>query len=145
VSGCPQRLNPPETWWCVEVESAVGAARQVGGVLVWQDVLDRAAAIKRLGDSRVPGYTALFRVRAGCGADGFYLVREGPESTPQPSGGGTGPGSTSSRGHHLRTEARSPGCSYSDQVVQIDDTTRVISRTHASSSGSATPDEWSTW
>ena len=70
------RRFPPVTWWCVEVASAALAAEPVGGVRPWQDVLDRAAAIRRLGDVRVPGYTGLFRIRSRREGDRFYLVRE---------------------------------------------------------------------
>jgi hypothetical protein len=69
-------LVPPEPWRCVEVEAPAGAARQVGMVRIWQDVLDRAAAIKRLGDIDVAGYTGLFRIRAVREIDRFYLVCE---------------------------------------------------------------------
>ena len=72
---------PPEAWRCVEVEAPAGAARQVGMVRTWQDVLDRAAAIKRLGDIDVPGYTGLFRIRACRDGDRFYLVCERPRAT----------------------------------------------------------------
>jgi len=71
-----QRSGPPGAWRCVEVEAPAAAARQVGVVRIWQDVLDRAAAIKRLGDIDVPGYTGLFRIRARRDADRFYLVCE---------------------------------------------------------------------
>ena len=72
-------MSPYETWWCVEVESEAGGARPVGSVRDWQEVLDRAAAVRRLGDAGVPGYTGLFRVRSQHEADRFFLVSEGPE------------------------------------------------------------------
>jgi hypothetical protein len=78
VAGQGGRTGPSEAWRCVEVEAPAAAARQVGGVRCWQDVLDRAAAIKRLGDSDVPGYTGLFRIRGRREADRFYLVSERP-------------------------------------------------------------------
>jgi hypothetical protein len=72
------RWSRQETWWCVEVDDAT---REIGCARVWQDVLDRAAAIRRLGDAAVPGYTGLFRVRVR-EADRLYLVREGTEPRP---------------------------------------------------------------
>ncbi|HYW27300.1 MAG TPA: hypothetical protein VE953_24225 [Terriglobales bacterium] len=81
MNSCPWQA--PETWWCVEVEGAAGAATPIGSVRAWQDVLDRAAAIRRLGDTAVAGYTGLFRIRAQRESDRFYLVCEGPASRPQ--------------------------------------------------------------
>jgi hypothetical protein len=72
------RWSPPEPWWCVEVEGPAGDRRQIGCIRVWQDVLDRAGAIRRLGDIGVAGYTGLFRIRAPRDADRFYLVCEHP-------------------------------------------------------------------
>jgi hypothetical protein len=75
-------MSPSETWWCVEVESAADADKPVGCVRDWQAVLDRAAAVRRLGDTDVPGYTGLFRVRSQRDSDRFFLVSEGPEAEP---------------------------------------------------------------
>ena len=74
------RSNPMEPWRCVEVASAA-AAEPIGSVRAWQDVLDRAAAIRRLGDVDVPGYSGLFRIRTRREADRFYLFCERPESS----------------------------------------------------------------
>lgn len=85
------RSSPREVWRCVEVEAPAGPARQVGVVRIWQDVLDRAAAIKRLGDIDVPGYTGLFRIRAGRESDRFFLVCEHPRGRQVSIGWGDGP------------------------------------------------------
>jgi hypothetical protein len=53
-------------------------------VRAWQDVLDRAAAVRRLGDTSVAGYTGLFRVRTRRETDHFYLVHERPGAAPEP-------------------------------------------------------------
>lgn len=67
----------------MEVEAASGAARQIGSVRAWQDVLDRAGAVRRLGDTSAAGYTGLFRVRFPREAVRFYLVHEGPGVMPE--------------------------------------------------------------
>ena len=74
----PPERSAADLWWCVEVEGPGAPPRQIGCVRDWQDVLDRAAGVRRLGDICVPGYTGLFRVRGPHEDDHFFLVCERP-------------------------------------------------------------------